>query len=266
VEDKIVETKPKTSTEERAAIKKTEGKDDVKILEPESRTKVQPRMPSGQINVPPDLPKADLHIVRPTFLEKQRSVGGKASQMFETMKEKTGEAVNTLRDASGIGIHTIDSNLDQPLVIPVIEQKYSTKTKTTLEGINVEKRWVDGKKNVEVPIKYERIFVNNKEVGKGGIEETLTQIKDTILKIIPIEDAKKKDYDNSNWVPLLGPDTEAERTIPLYAEEIVISKRIVKVGDAIVRKRQVTELEKLDIDLITEKVTVKNPAGSSDEE
>ncbi len=69
---------------------------------------------------------------------------------------------------------------------------------------------MDGKKNVEVPLKYERIFVNNEELAKG-FGETLTQIRDTILKIVPVEQNKKEDYDNSNWIPLLGPDTEMEK-------------------------------------------------------
>ncbi len=45
-----------------------------------------------------------------------------------------------------------------------------------------------------------------------------------------------------------------------YAEQIVISKRMVKVAD---RKRKVTQISKVDIDLITEQLTIRNPAGGT---
>jgi stress response protein YsnF len=61
----------------------------------------------------------------------------------------------------------------------------------------------------------------------------------------------------------LGNDTEMERVIPLYAEEVVISKRMVKVADLTIRKRKVSERRKVDIDLITEQVTIQNPTGGS---
>jgi stress response protein YsnF len=62
-------------------------------------------------------------------------------------------------------------------------------------------------------------------------------------------------------IPLLENNHETEKTIPLYAEELIISKRMVKVIDVIIRKRNVTETSKVDIDLITEELTVKNPTG-----
>jgi hypothetical protein len=116
-----------------------------------------------------------------------------------------------------------------------------------------------------VPVKYEQIFVNNEELGKSGLlsglGETASQIKDAIFKVIPI-DLINKDKDTepaSNWVPLLGPDTDVERTFPLYAEQLVISKKIVKVGDIVIRKREVTEQEKIDVKVVHEEVTVENP-------
>ena len=58
----------------------------------------------------------------------------------------------------------------------------------------------------------------------------------------------------------MGSDTEIEKTIPLYAEQLVISKKIVKVGDIVIRKREVTKQEKIDIQIIKEEVSVENPA------
>ena len=50
-----------------------------------------------------------------------------------------------------------------------------------------------------------------------------------------------------------------DKTIPLYAEEVIISKRKVKVGEIKIRKREVTKDEKIQVNLITENVFVENP-------
>jgi stress response protein YsnF len=223
------------------------------------------------IVVPPDMQKADEYIIRPSYLVKQNTLSAKASQAFETVKGKSEETVEAIKRATGTGVKTTDSDITgKPLVLPVLEQKFSTDKKTILETASVEKRWIEGKKFVEVPIKYEQIFVNNEELGKSSLVselgEAASQIKDAILKIIPI-DLSNKDKDippDSNWVPLLGPDTDVERTFPIYAEQLVISKKIVKVGDVIIRKRQVTKQEMLDVDLVHEDVTIENPPPVSE--
>ncbi len=43
-----------------------------------------------------------------------------------------------------------------------------------------------------------------------------------------------------------------------------MSKRIVKVGEVLIRKRQVTKQDTLDVELITENVTVKNTDSSEE--
>ena len=53
-----------------------------------------------------------------------------------------------------------------------------------------------------------------------------------------------------------------EKIISLYAEQIVVSKRTVKVADLVIRKRKVTDTRKVGIDLITEQLTVRNPTGN----
>jgi len=219
-------------------------------------------MPSpNEIIVPPELQKADTHIVRPSFLIKQNSVASKVSKVVDSIKEKTDQAVEVIKGATGIGsgLASDDITLDDgPLIIPVLEQKFSTNKKTVLENVTVEKRWVEGKRFVEVPVKYEQIFVNDEEVRKSGLGEAFTQLKGALLKIVPIE-YDKKEVDKSNWVPLFGPDTNMETTVPLYAEQLVISKKIVKVGDFVIRKREVTKQENLDVGPIREEVTIENP-------
>jgi stress response protein YsnF len=63
-------------------------------------------------------------------------------------------------------------------------------------------------------------------------------------------------------IPLLESNSETEKVISLYAEQVVVTKRTVKVADLIIRKRKVTDKRKVGIDLITEQLTVQNPTGN----
>ena len=63
-------------------------------------------------------------------------------------------------------------------------------------------------------------------------------------------------------IPLLDDISGTEKVTPLYAEEVIISKRTVKVADLVIRKRKVTEKSKATVDLITEHLKIENPPGS----
>jgi len=221
---------------------------------------------STDIIVPPELKKADKFIVQPYYFVKKRSMAAKASKMIDSLVEKSDEAVEAIKDVGGKGGKTSTTvapdllTYENPLTVSLIEQDISTNKKTVIETVTVEKKWVEGKKRLEVPIRYEQIFVNNKELGKSGFGEALDQIKDAILNIVPIDYSKKDKENNSTWIPLVGSDDEAEKTIPLYAEQLTISKKIVKVGDIIIRKREVTTQEKVDVHIIKENIFVENPA------
>ena len=58
---------------------------------------------------------------------------------------------------------------------------------------------------------------------------------------------------------------ETEKVIPIFTEEIVISKRIVKIGEAIIKKWKVTEEEKIDIDIRKEKISIEYPEGTKEQ-
>jgi stress response protein YsnF len=218
--------------------------------------------------VSPELPKSTVTIIRPTTIQKEESFTAKAADLMESMKEKTEEAIDSIKSATGQGVSRTVFNLDgsEPLVIPIIEQKSSSETKSYTEEIIIEKRLVERKKNVEVKVTYEEIFVNGKEIGSnvGDVGETFKGIKDKILEIVSFEkDREEKELEKmkEHMIPLIENSRETEKTIPLYAEELIISKRMVKVADLIIRKRNVTETSKVDMDLMTEELTVKNPTG-----
>lgn len=206
-----------------------------------------------------EIPKNRTDIVRPASFVKQNSLSAKTVEFANTVKEKATDAINNIKTDEII--LNPDSDLPQNK-ISVIKEGFSTEKTTAFEEVVIEKRWVEKKTTVEVPVGYEQVFVNNEEL-KIGLGETLSQIKNKILEIIPI-DQDKQEENNHKWVPLFDGQTETERKFPLYAEDIVISKRKVKVGEVVIRKREITKDEKIRVNLITEHITVKNPNGETE--
>jgi stress response protein YsnF len=96
------------------------------------------------------------------------------------------------------------------------------------------------------------------------MSEALREIKDKIIEIVSFDqdrDEKQLEKIKRDMIPLLEDSSEMEKVISLYAEQIVVSKRTVKVGDLVIRKRKVTDKHKVGIDQITEQLTVQNPTG-----
>ncbi len=54
-------------------------------------------------------------------------------------------------------------------------------------------------------------------------------------------------------------------TIPLWGEEIVINKRMVKLGEIVVKKYEGIEKRKVDVDVKTEKITIRYPDRHKEE-
>jgi stress response protein YsnF len=215
--------------------------------------------------VSPELPKSTVTIIRPTTIQKEESLATKAADLMESVKDKTEEMFDSIKSATGQGVKKTVSDLNgsDPLVITIIEQKYSSDTKTYAEEIAIEKRQVERNKNIEVKVAYDEIFVNGKEIG-SSVGDTFRGIKDKILEVVSFEkdrDERELETMKGDTMPLLENSSETEKMIPLYAEEVVISKRMVKVAELIIRKRKVTETSKLAIDLISEELTVQNPTG-----
>ena len=214
--------------------------------------------------VSPDLPKATVTIIRPTMMEKEDSITARATDLMESVKDKTGEVIDTLASSTGLDAKRTTFQLDsEPLVIPIIEQGVSTEIKSHTETITIEKRQVERKKSINVNVNYDEIFVNGKHVGTT-MTDTFKDIKDKILDIVSF-DKNKEDKEigdaGDEKIPLLGDGTEMEAIIPLYAEELVISKRMVKVAELVIRKRKVTQTSKIDTGRIVEELTIQNPTG-----
>ena len=262
-EEKITKTKEQGSTQPSVS----DNSSPTEILpseNPNSAVKTKRKPTLEETIVSPEMSKATITVVRPTTMQKDESFSGRASDLMESMKDKTEEAIDSIMSATGQGVNRTVSNLDSgPLVIPIIEQKSSSETKTYTEEITIEKRKVERQKNIEVKMAYDELFVNGKEIG-SSMGDTFREIKDKILEIVSFDhdrDEKELEKIKRGMIPLLENSSETEKVIPLYAEQIVVSKRTVKVAELIIRKRKVTDTRRVGIDLITEQLTIRNPTG-----
>src|SRR5215208_3215461 len=182
-------------------------------------------------------------------------------------------------------------------VIPVVEENFDLLKKTIIQKTKIVKRPATKTEKIEVPITYEEVYVNDKKLNiyeKGEGEGILSKLKGTIADSITADDSNieyrypnpsstsdlsadnsrsQNEYHDYNYdtegeiVPLIeGQEkNETEKIVPIWGEEIIVSKRKVKLGEIMIRKRRVTESKKIDIDIKKEKVSVEYPDGFKEE-
>jgi stress response protein YsnF len=184
--------------------------------------------------IPPKLPKEFIHIVRPANLDKEKSLISLTSKLANTVKDRADETINSIFQAASPSTDNDHSSKrkegpDTPQI--------SADAKQVHDVVSIEKKWVTKKTKIEIPVSYERVYVNDHEL-KFGVEEAVSEIKDRLLDTVSVERDKENNLEY-NWVPLFGPDTDNQTEFPIYAEELVISKRKVMIGKVVIRKRQV---------------------------
>jgi len=177
--------------------------------------------------------------------------------------------------------------------ISLIGEKY-TLTKKTKEGqVNIEKRWTTSTKKIEIPVKYEEIYIDGKKIDshiEGDAIKIFAKIKDKIKHVFTQSDNKQEDtqkdalkmkyYDAENSLLNDRQNTGSGKTMPftndkrnlktedvvtIWGEEIIINKRMVKLGEFVVKKYEVTETKEVDVELITEKLTIHQPNSHKEE-
>lgn len=266
------------------------------------------------VRISPKKSKDSRMTIKPSVIHQEGSFSTKVDHLFESVKEKTSDYFDKVK----IKQHNINSfaatatnvqeankvhNQQQEFVIPVLEEKYTISKNTVLEDIKIEKKWITHNEKIQVPVSYEKLFVNDKELDAYSKENIFTQIKDKILDFVYVEgstnenkieneaneeveqqeqeklldkyhhtknekeidkvigekvslsDDEKANFTNDKNNNTIQND-DTQKAIPLYAEEIIITKRKVKVGEIIITKRKLTEVKKIDLDIVKEKVTV----------
>jgi stress response protein YsnF len=177
------------------------------------------------------------------------------------------------------GSNDSDFSDTQQIIVPVLEEEYSISKETISKEAKIEKRWVTKTKTVKVPISYEEVFINDKKMKSVEEPQILSFLKDKLSSIgrksnsseIDVKQSEsKKSYveDRGELVPLNSSSntdsSETEKVIPLWAEEIEVSKKMIKVAEIVIKKRRVTETKKIDIDIKKEQVTIKYPDGKTE--
>ena len=136
-------------------------------------------------------------IVKSPTLKDKESLKSKVGEVFESVKENTSNIINKAMKVEEQDINSFkrisekvpqtqqqqqESN-EEEFVIPVIAENYSLSKKTLSEEINVEKRWVE-EDEIKIPIRYEKVFVNDKEIGVYSKHGVISQIREKISDLV----------------------------------------------------------------------------------
>jgi len=273
--------------------------------------------------------KVNIIINSPTLKDKE-SIKSKVEEVFVSVKENTSNIINKAIKVEEQDINYFkrfsentpqtkqQTSVTEEFVIPVIAEDYSLSKKTLYEEINIEKRWIE-QEEIKIPVRYEKVFVNDKEIDVYSKQGVISQIKEKISDLIQsnketneTNEEEKENGKNQNEnaeienktreareddegepqlkgeiVPLFDnqqneddlPNKQLTQSnniisnykelsknnhqilIPLYAEEITISKKMVKVGEIVLSKRRVVDEEKVNVETIKERITVEHPDG-----
>jgi stress response protein YsnF len=271
-------------------------------------------------------------IVKSPTLKDKESLKSKVEEAFESVKENTSNIINKVIKVEEQDINSFkrlsekvsptqqqqqESNEEEEFVIPVIAEDYSLSKKTLSEEINVEKRWVE-QDEIKIPVRYEKVFVNDKEIDVFSKQGVISQIKEKISdlvqsnkeenetkqeekvdtknqndnketenkkrgvedeeeeevqlkgEIVPLFDNQQNEYNNRQLTQSSSNNNsnnkelakkEHQTVIPIYAEEITISKKMVKIGEIVLSKRRIVEEENVNVDTVKERISLEHPDG-----
>ena len=141
--------------------------------------------------------------------------------------------------------------------ISVVEEKPDISKQSVLSNTVIEKRWVTKTELVRVPVTYEEIYVNGKPMSSGGgilsdLKKALSGTNETAKKSNNMELKGK-------FVPIST--KEEEKVIPVFGEKIIITKKMTKLNDLVIRKRRIVENKKIKVNVTKESVKIKHPNG-----
>jgi stress response protein YsnF len=143
--------------------------------------------------------------------------------------------------------------------ISVVEEKPAISKQSVVTDTIIEKRWVTKTKLVRVPVVYEEIYVNGKPLSSGGGGGILSDLKKAFSGK---DESAKKTVDMKamgEFVPVSKGDLE--KIIPVFGEKIIITKKMTKLNELVIRKRRIVENKKIKVDVTKESVKIQHPDG-----
>jgi stress response protein YsnF len=143
--------------------------------------------------------------------------------------------------------------------ISVVEEKPAISKQSIVTDTIIEKRWVTKTKLVRVPVVYEEIYVNGKPLSSGGGGGILSDLKKALSGK---DESAKKTVDMKamgEFVPVSKGDLE--KVIPVFGEKIIITKKMTKLNELVIKKRRIVENKKIKVDVTKERVKIQHPNG-----
>jgi stress response protein YsnF len=141
--------------------------------------------------------------------------------------------------------------------IPVVEEKPAISKQSILSNTVIEKRWVTKTELVRVPVTYEEIYVNGKPMSSGG--GILSDLKKALSGKNETEKKSGGMEPKGKFVPIST--KEEEKVVPVFGEKIIITKKMTKLNDLVIRKRRIVENKKIKVNITKESVKIKHPNG-----
>jgi stress response protein YsnF len=193
-------------------------------------------------------------------------------------EEKSSQIVNTvpiMEEQFSISKKTVTENVK-------VEKKWNTVTKKIEVPVSFEEVYVNGKDfkfhgkdnedndddsvlselNKRIIESFEDMDDDNNHKKQYSILES----KETKREVFPLFQYEYNDNDNnkitetnngsSSYITNIS-DKQTKTIIPILGEEIVVSKKIVKLGELVLIKNKVTENKKISIDTLKERATIR---------
>ncbi len=208
--------------------------------------------------------------------------------------QNTSEGIS---DLDMIGNNELIKSEELVSKIPLYNEKFDVTKKEEKGHLYVEKKWITSKKKIEIPVQHEELFINGKELDsfdEKEVVEILSRIKGKLSDVFIHErtELEKEAIKNSNEskINIINTRQEADKTkqniitektvpisdssgktsmepykIELWGEEVIINKRMVKLGEIILRKYEIRENRKIDIEIKREKLVLKFPGNYREE-
>ena len=166
---------------------------------------------------------------------------------------------NSLQESSSLPPSSMSFTPTTLHTIAVVEEKPSISKESVASDTIIEKRWVTKTEIVRVPVTYEEIYVNGKPMSSGVGGGILSDLKKALSG--KNETAKRSGdmKPMGDFVPISGADVE--KVLPVFGEKIIITKKMTKLNDLVIRKRRIIENKKIKVNVTKESVKIKQPNG-----
>jgi uncharacterized protein (TIGR02271 family) len=152
----------------------------------------------------------------------------------EEAKERfTNEAVLTQgTEVQTTATSSTTADIEKP--IPVIAEKLQISKKETIKEAKIIKEPIRETETVEVELKHEELIIEKRSVDKTSSSSSTSE------EIV---------------------QSKTEISIPLKREDIIVEKKPYVKEEIIIKKKQASETKTINEQLMSEKVSVRNPAG-----